>query len=271
MLQALIQSGFVITASWPIHTEMRTRLRARSSAALASSIYLVCRKLPQKKIGYFREIQQKIDTQIQTDLRRFWKDGIRGGDFFISAIGPAMKILSQYRRIERYSGDEISFKEQLDYIRSITTSFLVSNLLESQETVSIDNISLFYLAFRWTFQDISVDFVEAQKLCQACGVEIESGIKLGLILKQGSKVAVLDAYRRNIINSKNLELVNLMHEAILAWKEGDKQKLDDIFSSSNSYIDSTFWLFCQAVSECLPKNNPEKKSLEGLLVSKYST
>ncbi len=270
MLQSLVRSGFVITASWPIHTEMRTRLRARTSAALASSIYLVCRKHPQREIGYFREIQGKVEAQIQRELRRFWKNGIRGGDFFISAIGPAMKILSQYRRIERYSGKEISFKEQLDFVRSITTSFLVNNLLENQEIVSIDKISQFYLAYRWAFQDSSVDFVEAQKLSQACGVEIESGINSGLILKQGSKITVLDAYNRRTIENNNLEFVNLMHKAILAWKESDEEKLKLILSPSNSYIDSTFWLFCQAVSECLPKDNPEKKSLEGLLVSKYS-
>ena len=43
MLASLVTSGWVITASWPIDTEMGTRLRARNSAALASSVHLVCR------------------------------------------------------------------------------------------------------------------------------------------------------------------------------------------------------------------------------------
>src|SRR5581483_1663542 len=43
MLSALIQAGWTVTASWPIDTEMPTRVRAQNSAVLASSVHLVCR------------------------------------------------------------------------------------------------------------------------------------------------------------------------------------------------------------------------------------
>ena len=56
MLDSLIQAGFTITSSWPINTEMKSRLRARTSAALASSIYLICRKNLQKSHGYIRDV-----------------------------------------------------------------------------------------------------------------------------------------------------------------------------------------------------------------------
>ena len=36
MVNALIRAGLVVTASWPIHTEMKSRFRATASAALAS-------------------------------------------------------------------------------------------------------------------------------------------------------------------------------------------------------------------------------------------
>ncbi len=42
-LQAMIDAGWTITGSWPIDTERPGRLRAQDSAALASSIHLVCR------------------------------------------------------------------------------------------------------------------------------------------------------------------------------------------------------------------------------------
>ncbi|GIV14565.1 MAG: hypothetical protein KatS3mg021_2847 [Fimbriimonadales bacterium] len=44
VLNALLRAGLYPTAALPIHTEMQARLRAQESAALASSIYLVCRK-----------------------------------------------------------------------------------------------------------------------------------------------------------------------------------------------------------------------------------
>src|SRR5205823_997128 len=43
LLSGMIRGGWVITGSWPIATEMGTRLRARDSAALATSVHLVCR------------------------------------------------------------------------------------------------------------------------------------------------------------------------------------------------------------------------------------
>ena len=43
LLSGLIRGGWTITGSWPIATEMGTRLRARESAALATSVHLVCR------------------------------------------------------------------------------------------------------------------------------------------------------------------------------------------------------------------------------------
>src|SRR5258708_38550318 len=42
MLGALVSSGWIITAAWPIDTEMGTRLRARNSAGLSSSVHLGC-------------------------------------------------------------------------------------------------------------------------------------------------------------------------------------------------------------------------------------
>ena len=45
-LQAVIDAGFAITGTWPVRTEGAGRLRAKESNALASSIVLVCRKIP---------------------------------------------------------------------------------------------------------------------------------------------------------------------------------------------------------------------------------
>ena len=43
LLSGMIRAGWTITGSWPIATESRTRLRARDSAALATSVHFVCR------------------------------------------------------------------------------------------------------------------------------------------------------------------------------------------------------------------------------------
>ena len=43
ILSALINAGWIATASWPVDTEMGSRVSAMGTASLASSVHLVCR------------------------------------------------------------------------------------------------------------------------------------------------------------------------------------------------------------------------------------
>ena len=249
---------------------MKTRLRARTSAALASSIYLVCRKGAQQSEGYLREIVSEVEKNIFTCLKRFWSDGIRGGDFFISAIGPGMEIFSQYRTIMKYSGEKVSIADQLVQIRKISTNFLLQLLTDLPQNVSIDETGQFYLAYRWTYGESTVDYGEVQKLSQAYGIDLKRYSKpSGFVQITGSKVSIKSALQRTNINPENQQLVDLMHQAVLAWKANDKELLSHLFDSSIKSVRNIFGPFCQAVAECLPPHNPEKQLLEGLLVSQY--
>ncbi len=271
LLSSVIQAGFVITASWPIHTEMRTRLRARTSAALASSIYLVCRKIPQKERGYISELTEDLETKIWTFLQRTWEEGIRGGDFFIAAIGSAMSLLSRYKELRRYSGELVTLEDQLKIIRRISTNFLLNNLIGKGASVTLDNLAQFYLAFRWTYQDRLADFGEAQVLGQACGINLDKlAIKDDLVRKKGSKLSLADPTCRKQVESRKNDYVNVMHLLVNAWEKNDMETLKEALQLNKKIISPTFWQFCQAVAECLPKTNQEKHYLEGLLASQYS-
>jgi adenine-specific DNA methylase len=68
IINSLLKSGLVLTTSWPIHTEMKERLRARESAALASSVYMICRKRTKGEVAYFNEIKEKIEQRIKRNL-----------------------------------------------------------------------------------------------------------------------------------------------------------------------------------------------------------
>jgi putative DNA methylase len=46
LLSGMIRGGWTISGSWPIATEIGARLRARESAALATSVHLICRTRP---------------------------------------------------------------------------------------------------------------------------------------------------------------------------------------------------------------------------------
>ncbi|MEE4356627.1 MAG: DUF1156 domain-containing protein, partial [Desulfococcaceae bacterium] len=73
-LQAMVDAGWTMTGSWPIDTEMGSRLRAMNSAALASSVHLVCRPRNQSdnsdNIGDWRDILSELPKRIHDWLPR---------------------------------------------------------------------------------------------------------------------------------------------------------------------------------------------------------
>jgi adenine-specific DNA methylase len=266
LLNSLINSGLVVTASWPIHTEMKTRLRASASAALASSIYIVCRKTQREKVGFYSELQQKIKKRIETKLNQFWNEGISGGDFFISAIGPGMEIFSQYGRVEKLSGDQVTTAELLDSIRSVSTDYIVRKLLSDAASSKIDNESEFYLAYRWTYLDNTVEYDAARKLASASGVNLE---RLwgpgGFVKKTGSKISVLGPKERSEVDTIR-SMVDVMHKTLLLWEKGKKEELSELLAQTGNADNPAFKQFCQAVAETLLNGNKEKQLLEGFLI-----
>ncbi|MBC8255460.1 MAG: DUF1156 domain-containing protein, partial [Ardenticatenia bacterium] len=59
-INALLDSGLVVTGAWPLHTEMKTRLTARDTASLASSIYIVARKMARQPTGFYNEVREEL-------------------------------------------------------------------------------------------------------------------------------------------------------------------------------------------------------------------
>ena len=101
LVSALIRAGFVVDGSWPIQTEMGNRTRAIASAALASSVWLVCKKRSAARPGWDNAVLAEMRERIHTQLRAFWDAGIRGPDFVWAATGPALEAFSQVSRREK--------------------------------------------------------------------------------------------------------------------------------------------------------------------------
>jgi adenine-specific DNA methylase len=80
LLSGMIKGGWTITGSWPIATEMASRLRARDSAALATSVHLVCRPRPDGAgIGDWDEVYRELPVRVGDWIERLQPEGVRGG------------------------------------------------------------------------------------------------------------------------------------------------------------------------------------------------
>jgi putative DNA methylase len=100
LLSGMIRGGWAITGSWPIGTEMGHRIRARESAALATSVHLVCRPRPENAgIGGWEDILRELPNRIGNWMERLSGEGIRGADLVFSCIGPALELYSKYDKV----------------------------------------------------------------------------------------------------------------------------------------------------------------------------
>jgi len=273
IINALLNSGLYLTASWPVHTEMQARLRASESAALASSIYMVCRKRIKKETAYFNEIKPQMETKVKEKLDQFWNEGIGGSDFFISAIGPAMEVFGKYESIEKLSGEKVSAKELLEYVRKVVSEYALSKILKSPQLGGIDEETRFYLLWRWTYNSVKVHFDDARKLAQAVGIEITEQWGNGFIKKDKEFVSVSDAKERgkNFLEKEKFEnMIDALHGCLLYWEQNNKKAISGILEETGNINNNAFWQVAQAISEVLPEGEKEKQMLQGFLYGKES-
>ena len=102
LVSAIIQAGFIVDGSWPIQTEMGNRMRAMSSAALASSVWMICKKRHiTAKAGWDNRVLESMQKNIAVRLREFWDAGIRGPDFVWAATGPALEAYSRHPVVKK--------------------------------------------------------------------------------------------------------------------------------------------------------------------------
>lgn len=105
LLSGMLQAGWTITASWPIATEMGARLRARESAALATSVHLVCRPRPDDAgVGDWADVLAEMQQRVRQWMPRLIDEGIRGADAIFACFGPAMESYSRHARVETPAG-----------------------------------------------------------------------------------------------------------------------------------------------------------------------
>ena len=134
LLSGMIRGGWTITGSWPIATEMTTRLRARDSAALATSVHLVCRPRPEDApTGDWSDVLRELPGRVGDWMERLQEEGVRGADLVFACVGPALEIFSRYSRVETAEGDEVGLPVYLERVWEVVGRTALENVLGTDE------------------------------------------------------------------------------------------------------------------------------------------
>ena len=116
-LQAIIDAGLQVTATWPLRTERRGRMNEVGANALASSIVLACR--PRSELAPLStrsQFMSALREELPEALQVLQQGNIAPVDLAQSTIGPGIKIFSRYAKVVEADGSAMSVSEALALI-----------------------------------------------------------------------------------------------------------------------------------------------------------
>jgi putative DNA methylase len=187
MLEGLLGSGLSVTGTWPMRTEMSSRMVGQGTNALASSIVLVCRPRPATAgVTDRRGFQQALRDRLAGALRNLQSGGVAPVDLAQVAIGPGMAVFSSYAKVVEPSGGAMSVRTALGLINQVLDEVAAEQEGEFDEDTR--------WAIAWYAENGMDDgpFGRADDLSRAKNVSVEGLVRAGIVKSGAGKVRLLD-------------------------------------------------------------------------------
>ena len=230
-LQAMIEAGWTITASWPVDTELGNRMNAQGTASLASSIHLICRprenpdgSLRTDAVGEWRDVLGELPRRIHAWMPRLAQEGVVGADAIFACLGPALEIYSRYSRVERADGTAVPLGDVLDdrgrvvergylsYVWEAVSKEALSMIFEGADTAGFEADARLTAMWLWTLSTATngveapangkavksvgytLEYDAARKIAQGLGAHLER--LSNLVEIKGGKARLLPVAER---------------------------------------------------------------------------
>ena len=300
LVSALIRAGFVVDGSWPIQTERSARMRAQTSAALASSVWLVCKKRAPGRPGWDAAVLTEMRENITQQLRDFWDAGIRGPDFVWAATGPALEAFSKHPVVKKANDPNqlMTVSEFLREVRRMVVDFVVGRVLTlngDQEAVSgLDDLTTYYLLHRNDFGMDDAPVGACILYALSCNLSDSALAGQHDLLAQSGKGSVVDeddiqdeesedsessgaklklkTWNRRKGRSLGLEgpggrpapLIDQVHKLMHLWRAGDQSRVDEYLDTRGLQRSALFSQILQALIELADADSDERSILEAI-------
>jgi putative DNA methylase len=261
LIQGLLDAGLYPTASFPVHTEMEASTHQRGKGAIQSTILMACRRRPeQASVGWYAQVRASLEQVVRERLQAFWRAGIRGADFFISAIGPAVGVFGKYRKVMRPDGAEITLRQLLEETREIVSAFALAQM----GLASLDEPTRFYILYRWAYGGDALSFDEANKLAKSAGAELDALAEECLVARTRDVARVplftervQQARFRNSLQQAaedgkfaTLPEIDQLHLLLHLWRRGETEKLSSLLWRGGILSEEhSLWRTAQALLE----------------------
>ena len=185
-LDAVIRSGFAITGTWPMRTELDRRMVGMGTNALASSVVLVCRRRPaDAPAATRRDFLTALRSELPQALRLLQTGNIAPVDLAQAAIGPGMAVFTRYAKVLDATGRTVSVREALSLINRI-----LDDVLAEQEG-DFDADSRWALAWFEQHGFSEGDYGTAETLSKAKNTSVDGMVDAGIVASKGGRVRLL--------------------------------------------------------------------------------
>jgi adenine-specific DNA methylase len=181
LTMSLINSGFTITSTHPITSEMPQRAGMRNTASADSTLLLTGRK-PHKE----RDSENAIPTlwsDVKSDTRKAAKDAARElidsglsltkTDVIISAFGPTLRVFADAYPVVDDEDNEVKPRRALEEAREAVTQVLVDEYLDVDGVDDLDDVSEWYILCWLVHEAQTFSYDEGRQLGLGIGVDID--------------------------------------------------------------------------------------------------
>lgn len=183
-LAGLIEAGYGITATWPIRTELANKIGTNAGDnMLASSIVLACRKRPSDSpLATRSDFLAELRRELPKAVKLLQQENIAPVDMAQSAIGPGMKVFSQFAKVVETSGEAMSVRAALILINEI-----LSETLTGEES-ELDADTRFALTWFEQYGHSPGPFGDADVLARAKNTTVDGVCASGIAISQSGKL-----------------------------------------------------------------------------------
>jgi putative DNA methylase len=185
-LQGSADTGWQITGTWPMRTELGNRLRGMASNALASSIVLVCRPRPaDAPLATRKQFITALRQELPEALRNLQLANIAPVDLAQAAIGPGMAVFTRFAKVMETDGSAMTVRTALGLINQA-----LDEVLAEQEG-EFDGDTRWALAW---FEQFGMDegpFGVAETLSKAKNTAVNGLVEADVVKARGGKVRLV--------------------------------------------------------------------------------
>lgn len=267
LASSLINGGFSIASSWPVHTESEHSLHQAKKNAAQSTILLSCRKRSAEgEPVWWDDIKDEVRRTAHQRAKEFESQGIRGVDLYIATFGPTLSILSEHWPVLTSEADEngqpkpLRPEVALDLAREEVVALRKQGLLLGRD-VQFDPATDWYLMAWDAFGAEQFPADEALKLALALGLDLEREVisEKRLVEKKGQDVILLEPAKRRragLVDPDNRVFtcwLDAAQTAMLLYLEDGADACKRFMNDAGLMNDATFKACLQAMLNAIPR------------------